>query len=74
MAGMCNYYICDMRNQNILDKKSGTGEAGNGKPAGPASPNLQAAALRNTKLGDAELRKKVEARTVYLNSIKLKLS
>jgi len=65
-----------MSNQNILEEKSGMRPADKSNEAVsndlPASKNTNADGGPTSE--DQELRKKVDARTEYLNSIKLLLS
>lgn len=72
---MYNYYICDMQDQNLpKDKLDLIDPVKNGDPAIMQRKNNHALTPLGKVDNDTELRQKVEARTEYLNSIKLLLS
>ena len=76
IVGMYNYYICDMGDHNLNGGEPGIKVLN--KDTEPLMPEVQN--TNTTTVGnlipseDAELRKRVDARTEYLNSIKLQLS
>lgn len=72
---MNNYYICGMHKHKVTNENDGRTLPVDSKAAGAKAKAINAQNISGQSPDDeSEMRKRIDARTEYLNSIKLKLS